>query len=282
MQREKSAVSMAHSDRVDSGDMSSLKSGDMSSFEKVSLASGRSSPVPGAAPADAQTEEAPAPVSTAAPPQQPDPAEEIQQAEAAPAPRRPASAADPLRELEEAAAAAAASTKEAAQQATQKLMKGAAEAKKELSSFMTSIWSAFDAPGAAAAKQAGSEDELRARLGLGEGEAVLESFRCKLIQQYDPVGNAFTPRKSIAFAGQLYITSACACFQLDAPGGGAAPPPVIKVPAAQIEGFAKEGDAIRLQLGGGGGAAMVLGGFALPKLEVDSALALLEHLTEAR
>jgi hypothetical protein len=238
-------------------------------FEKISLHSGRSSPdaEPGAPPAaerqPSSVTPAPAPTSTEQP--------ASSSVKSPSSSTRGAMGADPLKELEEAAAVA----QQAAQQAAQKVMKAGAEAKKEISSFVSSLWSAFDSPGAAAKKEQGNDEELRARLGLGPGQSVLESFRCKLIQSYAPAGNSFTGPKNIAFSGHLHIATAAVCFELD---GAAAP--VVRVPAASIASFAREGDAIELRLDGPEGAtSMVVGAFALPALEVDSALALLECLT---
>lgn len=252
----------------------------MSSFEKISPAeSGHTSPSdepptdPQPAPSNVMTstdpEIAPAPLS----------------APTAPPAAAPPKSNDPMRELEEAAAVAAAAaagaaahTKEAAKQATDKIIKGAAEARKEITSLVSTLWAAFDSPAESRSKQHGSAEDLRARLGLAEGEAILETFRCKLIQQYAPVGNSFTPAKNIAFSGQLHIATASVSFELDGAGGAAARP--VHVPASNIAEFVREGDAIVVKLNGPGEAkSFVLGQFALPKLEVDSALALLEHLT---
>ena len=177
---------------------------------------------------------------------------------------------DPVvRELEEAAAVAAAATAEAAAAAKQKIMQGAAGAK----AFMSSLWSAFDDPSSTASREHESEQALRQRLGLGDDEAILEVFRCKLIQTYSPSNNDFTPPKNIAFTGLLHVASGHVCFELDGAGGVGTP---VSVPKADLKAVVREGDALRVALSGD--RELVIGAFSLPKLEVESAFALLTSL----
>lgn len=180
---------------------------------------------------------------------------------------------DPIvHELEEAAAVAAAATAEAAAAAKQKIMQGAAGAK----AFMSSLWSAFDDPSTTAAKELESEKALRERLGLEDNEAILEVFRCKLIQTYSPSNNDFTPPKNIAFSGLLHVASGHICFELDGSGGAGAP---VSIPRADVKGVMREGDALRVTLSGD--RELVVGAFSLPKLEVESAFTLLSSLVQA-
>jgi hypothetical protein len=254
-----------------------VDTGSISSFEKVSLAdspeaSDRDSPVP----SDHETAPAAAPPTDAAGEE----IEEMAPEDAATQPEAacttaappPAPKTDPMvRELEEAAAVAAAATAEAAAAAKQKLMAGANSAK----AFMSSLWSAFDDQGASRAAEAASEAALRERLGLADDEPIFEAFRCKLIQQYAPANNTFTPPKNIAFSGVLHVAARHVCFELDGGGGAAAP---VVIPAGELAGVSREGDALRVALTGD--REVVVGAFSLPKLEVESALALLQGLCD--
>ena len=174
---------------------------------------------------------------------------------------------DPVvREFEEAAAVAAAVTKEAAAAAQQKLMK----ASKEMRGFVSSLWSSFDGP----PKQHEEKDamqEIKEKLGLDEDENILESFRCKLIQQYVPSNNAFTLPKSIGFAGQLHIASAHIGFELDS--GSSSP---ICVSKNEMKGVKQEDMCIVVTLSGG--RSLIFGHFSFPRLEVESACTLLNKL----
>lgn len=179
----------------------------------------------------------------------------------------PQSSKDPVvREFEEAAAVAAAVTKEAAAAAQQKLMK----ASKEMRGFVSSLWSSFDGP----PRQNEEKDamqEIKEKLGLDEDENILESFRCKLIQQYVPSNNAFTQPKSIGFAGQLHIASAHIGFELDS--GSSSP---ICVSKNEMKGVKQEDMCIVVTLSGG--RSLIFGHFSFPRLEVESACTLLNKL----
>lgn len=179
----------------------------------------------------------------------------------------PQSSKDPVvREFEEAAAVAAAVTKEAAAAAQQKLMK----ASKEMRGFVSSLWSSFDGP----PKQHEEKDamqEIKEKLGLDEDENILESFRCKLIQQYVPSNNAFTQPKSIGFAGQLHIASGHIGFELDS--GSSSP---ICVSKNEMKGVKQEDMCIVVTLSGG--RSLIFGHFSFPRLEVESACTLLNKL----
>lgn len=182
---------------------------------------------------------------------------------------------DPVvRELEEAAAVAAAAATEAAAVTKQKFLEGADKAK----AFMSSFWSAFDDPTTSAAKEQQSETALRQRLGLEENEAILEVFRCKLIQSYSPTRNDFTGSKNIAFSGQLHIATEHVCFELDGAGGATAAP--ISIPKSELKGVEREGDALRIELTGDN-REIIVGAFSLPRLEVESALTLLQSLSRS-
>jgi hypothetical protein len=180
---------------------------------------------------------------------------------------------DPVvRELEEAAAVAAAAATEAAAATKQKFLEGADKAK----AFMSSFWSAFDDPTMSAAKDQQSEAALRQRLGLEENEVVLEVFRCKIIQSYAPNKNNFTAVKNIAFSGQLHVATGHVCFELDGAGGASAP---ISISKKELIGVIREGDALRIGLSGD--RELILGAFSLPRLEVESALALVQSLVDS-
>ena len=181
-----------------------------------------------------------------------------------------------VRELEEAAAVAAAALSETTTAAKQKIIQGAAGAK----AFVSSLWSAFDSNTSTSQSLASSqsEAELRQRLGLDEDEAILEVFRCKLIQQYAAVKNDFTPPKNIAFSGQLHVAARHIAFELDAAMGSG--DPAISLAASEVVSVVREGDALRVGLSRG--REMCVGAFSLPKLEVESAFALLSGLCSSK
>lgn len=52
--------------------------------------------------------------------------------------------------------------------------------------------------------------------GLDQGENIIESFACSLLQKYRCHFNNLTPEIPVAFAGHLYITKHNTCFFLDA------------------------------------------------------------------
>jgi hypothetical protein len=278
-----------------------------SSFVKVNLAeepspppSGRQSPECDTLAEPAAAQPPPPPTTDAAPaPEAPLPAKATPSTadSVAAAPSPSSSTKDPvLREIEEVASASLAATRDGAA----KLVKSAAEAKENLTSFVSSLWSALDPPTVKPAVQVHTRmagalsvsltinknrtlsllyvhllqdiDTLKAHLGLDPTESVLESFRCKLIQAYRPATNTFTPSKTISFAAQLHIATASLCVELEGDREGRP----VRVPAADIQSFAKQGDAVVISLVDG--RSVVVGHFALPALEVDSALALLETL----
>ena len=120
---------------------------------------------------------------------------------------------------------------------------------------------------------------MQASLGLDDGEIVLETFRCKILQRYHPMDNDFTPTKVIAFSGQFTIASASVVFELDSGAADGRPP--VRVPRASLEKFYRmENDPHTIMLQLKNGQQMVLGKFSFPRLEIDSCLALLEQLLE--
>eukprot|EP00887_Chlorella_sp_A99_P004272 scaffold15.g4272.t1 len=131
-----------------------------------------------------------------------------------------------------------------------------------------------------ASKAADTDEQL---LGLEAGEAVLESFACQLLQTYTCTSNFFTPVRTIPFRGQLHITSARVCFVFEPTEGASSIAPV-KVPVGGVRGVSKQpaAEALpeRLVVDLRQGGSLALGHFALKELEMDSALALLEHLAE--
>jgi hypothetical protein len=142
---------------------------------------------------------------------------------------------------------------------------------------MSSFWSAFDDPTTSAAKEQQNETELRQRLGLEDGEAILEVFRCKIIQSYSPTKNNFTGPKNIAFSGQLHVATGHVCFELDGTGGASAAP--ISISKKELVGVEREGDALRIELSGN--RELIVGAFSLPRLEVESALTLVQSLVDS-
>jgi len=170
-----------------------------------------------------------------------------------------------LKELEEVATKAAVATRGAA-------IKFANEAK----AFMSSIWSAFDDPEATASSGAThSEGQLAERLGLDANEAILETFRCKLIQRYQSL-NGFTPPKNIAFSGQLHVTARHIVFELDNPSqvDGNTFDYTVRLDRQDLQAVRRDGDVLHLSVSDG--KDVVFGAFSFPRLEVESALALLE------
>lgn len=189
----------------------------------------------------------------------------------------------------------------AAEEVGQKLLHGAAEAKESLASLVGGIsswWANLDpvqpsgpAPGDSRAGGSGvgpraappaNVDDAAAALGLEAGETLLESFGCVLWQTYTATNNFFTPVRQVPFPGSLHVTSQRLCFAFE--DRGVAP---IKLPGKAIKGVSKaaadaaQGLSERLELAlEGAGQSLVLGGFTLGTLELDSALALVEHLAE--
>ncbi|KAL4423385.1 hypothetical protein ABPG77_004316 [Micractinium sp. CCAP 211/92] len=208
---------------------------------------------------------------------------------------------DAVEAFEREALEAADKVAHAAEEVGQKLLHGAAEAKESLASLVGGIsswWATLDptqpsdAPSAdarggssAAAPRAAPPSDVAAAaeaLGLEGGETVLESFGCVLWQTYTSTNNFFTPVRQVPFPGSLHVTSRRLCFAFE--DRGLAP---IKLPGKAIKGAAKaaadaaHGLPERLELVlEGKGQSLVLGGFALGAMELDSALALVEHLAE--
>ncbi|EFN56235.1 expressed protein [Chlorella variabilis] len=197
---------------------------------------------------------------------------------------------DPVAKFEKEAIDAALQAEAAVKEVGLQLLHGAAEAKESLSSLahgLTSWWSTLD-PGAdqaaAAAPAPGGQrgqdvQQAAEALGLDGGETVLESFACQLLQTYTCSSNFFTP---IAFPGSLHVTSQRLLFAFEEKG--VAP---IKLPGKAIKSVAKHAadaqkglhERLELQLEQAG-QSLVLAHFTLEGLELDSALALVEHLAD--
>ncbi|KAL4448254.1 hypothetical protein ABPG75_005473 [Micractinium tetrahymenae] len=209
---------------------------------------------------------------------------------------------DAVEAFEREALEAADKVAHAAEEVGQKLLHGAAEAKESLASLVGGIsswWANLDPTkpagpssgdataggGGGAVRRAASPTDVAAAaeaLGLEAGETVLESFGCVLWQTYTSTNNFFTPVRQVSFPGSLHVTSRRLCFAFE--DKGVAP---IKLPGKAIKGVAKaaadaaQGLPERLELAlEGAGQSLVVGGFALGPLELDSALALVEHLAE--
>jgi hypothetical protein len=243
-------------------------------FEKVALTDEAAAPA--AAPPAAAAEPAAAGA----------PAAQEMRPEAAPPAERASAASPPpdpmLRELEEAAERLFAEGKEAGarlQEASEKVAKGAAKGAAAVASALSSLWSSLEAPGSAerGARARADDEALRARLGLGAAEPVLEAFRCSLLQRY-AAANGLTPMRVHAFPGQLFVAAAHLCFELDrAPP---ASPPLLRLPAAAVTAFSREGEVVAVAARDAAGAelALAFGAFSLPALEADSCVARLEQM----
>lgn len=238
--------------------------GSFSSFEKLSVN-------------DSSRRESPDPQATQGPPEGPEDGPAVGQAHSQEGDHPPNAASSQstlgnpvggmkeLKELEEAATKAAVATRGAA-------IKFANEAK----AFMSSIWSAFDDPEAMSSGAVTSDEQLAERLGLEPKEAILESFRCKLIQRYQSL-NGLTPPKNIAFSGQLHIAAHHIVFELDNSSQMAADNSVgnnIRLDRQELKAVKRDGDVLHLEVKDG--KDIIFGAFSFPKLEVESALALLE------
>lgn len=180
------------------------------------------------------------------------------------------------REFEEAAAVAAAVTREAAAAAQEKLLR----ASNEVKGFFGSLWGSMDdsvgvSKSRQAASAAASSQDMKERFGIeDEEEKILESFRCKLIQQYVASNNSFTPPKTIGFSGQLHIASNYVIFEFDNRSNGK---PVV-IPVADVNNVQQNEEEQRegvIVMNLKGGRTLICGQFSFPKLEIESALLLL-------
>ncbi|GAB4817374.1 hypothetical protein N2152v2_004420 [Parachlorella kessleri] len=190
---------------------------------------------------------------------------------------------DPIKELEVAAAKVAEQAGRAAKAAGSKLKEGASE----LAANLTSWWAnlepgdRFALPGVSTQSKHQDYAALQEALGLESGEAVLESFGCHLLQTYTCTNNPFTPDRQVAFAGQLHITSQRVCFVVEGERGVGP----VKLDIKAIKTVKKEAtvtglpERLVLTLSDDGKQSLVFGKFTLKEMEMDSALALLEHLT---
>ncbi|KAL6753747.1 hypothetical protein V8C86DRAFT_2720355 [Haematococcus lacustris] len=154
-----------------------------------------------------------------------------------------------------------------------------------------------------------ASNELQTLFGLDDSESLVESFKCKLLQTYACAHNAFTPSIQMAFQGSLYVTEKHVCFSVEERGRQLP----LKIPLQDITAASRQlpaqkggSDLLRLELApgstGAAGAGPLprhlafkdfsaepgsLGGPAGPSSglssggALDSALALIEHLTEA-
>lgn len=180
------------------------------------------------------------------------------------------------KEFEEAAAVAAAVTREAAAAAQEKLVR----ASNEVKGFFGSLWGSLDdSPGVWKSRQgmssAATSQDMKERFGIDdEDEKILESFRCKMIQQYVASNNSFTPPKTIGFSGQLHIASNHVIFEFDNRSNGK---PVV-IPVADVN-TVQQNDEEQLEgvlvMNLKGSRTLVCGQFSFPKLEIESALLLL-------
>lgn len=180
------------------------------------------------------------------------------------------------REFEEAAAVAAAVTREAAAAAQEKLLR----ASNEVKGFFGSLWGSMDDPASGlksrqALSAAASSQDMKERFGIDdEDEKILESFRCKLIQQYVASNNSFTPPKTIGFSGHLHIASNYVIFEFDNRSNGK---PVV-IPVADVNNVQQNEEEQRegvIVMNLKGGRSLICGQFSFPKLEIESAMLLL-------
>ncbi|EFJ45228.1 hypothetical protein VOLCADRAFT_106042 [Volvox carteri f. nagariensis] len=132
--------------------------------------------------------------------------------------------------------------------------------------------------------RAGSEasGELQQLFGLSAEENLVEHFKCKLLQTYSCNHNSHTPAIQLAFQGTLYVTDRHTCYCVEERGRKAP----FKVPHSLVvkatrQRPARKGDlsdVLKLDLSNGQWLSFkdFDSGSAL-----DSALALVEHLTDS-
>lgn len=115
---------------------------------------------------------------------------------------------------------------------------------------------------------------LAVKLGLEQGEALLESFACTLLQRY-AAANGLTPDRELPFPGHLHVTSKHAVFVASDP---ALPPARLRIASLTSARRLGQGpvSAQRLVLSPAGTSDAVFAGFR--DAGPESALALLEHL----
>jgi hypothetical protein len=102
----------------------------------------------------------------------------------------------------------------------------------------------------------------------------------ELLQVYQ-AANGLTPSKTIAFSGQLTIGTGSVCFDMDSAATDGRP--ALRFPRKDLKSFRRiEGDANCIQLQLIDGREIVVGQFSFPRLEVESAVALLEELVGGR
>lgn len=171
------------------------------------------------------------------------------------------------KEIEEAAMLAATVTREAAAAAQEGLLKASNEAK----SFFGALWSSFDGPADSRESEPPSTIDVKERFSIDDAsEKILESFRCKLIQQYVSSNNSFTKPKSIGFSGMFHILDNYISFEFDNMSNGK---PVV-VPDKDIREFRRESDGVIL-IDLRGSRTFVVGHFTYGAMEVESAMNLL-------
>ena len=174
------------------------------------------------------------------------------------------------KEFEEAAAVAAAVTREAAAVAQEKLLKASNDFKGFFQDFKSlSLWNIDEkSPG-----KASDDIDIKERFGIDSAtEKILESFRCKLIQQYMATYNTFTPPKKLGFGGLLHIMTNHIVFEFDSTIKS------IVISLKDIQNVKQESGEV-IVMGLSGSRELIVGQFAYPQLEIESALALLESKT---
>ncbi|KXZ42738.1 hypothetical protein GPECTOR_121g438 [Gonium pectorale] len=134
----------------------------------------------------------------------------------------------------------------------------------------------------AASNKVRASGELQQLFGLSPEENLVEHFKCKLLQTYACNHNNHTPAIQMAFQGTLYVTDRHTCFSVEERGRKVP----FKVPHSAVvratrQRPARKGDLsdlLKMELSSGQWLAFkdFDSGSAL-----DSALALVEHLTEA-
>eukprot|EP00192_Tetraselmis_astigmatica_P000021 CAMPEP_0117677150 /NCGR_PEP_ID=MMETSP0804-20121206/16590_1 /TAXON_ID=1074897 /ORGANISM="Tetraselmis astigmatica, Strain CCMP880" /LENGTH=342 /DNA_ID=CAMNT_0005486411 /DNA_START=125 /DNA_END=1153 /DNA_ORIENTATION=+ len=170
-------------------------------------------------------------------------------------------------------------------------LKDAQESVSKLVGGFTSWWNNMDKPSSqekgvdeleskvTAASKASSE--LQKLFELPDHENLVEEFKCKLLQTYSCAHNSVTPAIQMAFQGTLYITDRHTCFTVEE-RGRKLPFKVLhaEVSTVQRQRPTRKGDpsdVLYLQLGTDE-KWMSFKDFASGS-DLDSALALLEHLT---
>lgn len=118
--------------------------------------------------------------------------------------------------------------------------------------------------------------ELQKLYGLSENDTLLEQFKCKLLQSYSCSHNSYTPDMQMAFPIDLSITEQHFCFCVEH-RGHKYPSVISNMQVSKVEKKYEAGDLV-LAVNLNENQTLIFKGF-IAENALDSALALLEHLT---